>query len=184
MKSQLSDIELFQLITERSETAYFQLFKRYSKPLIELSYFLLRKDLPLAEEVVSDVFFRIWENPNLQNIENPRAYLYKAVKNASFNELSKSFRINQVDIENAFHISGNELSALEDFIQAEEYQELADILDLLPARRRLVFKLSRIDGLKHKEIAELLEISVRTVEDHISNALIFLQKIISQKTSY
>ncbi len=184
MERQLSDGELFQLIKDKDESAYFQLFRRYSKSLIELSYFLLRKDLPLAEEVVSDVFFRIWQNPKLSEIDKPKAYLYRAVKNASLNELAKSSRYNHVDIEKAFHISGTETSALDDFIQAEEFKELEDILDLLPERRRLVFKLSRIDGLKHKEIADLLEISTRTVEDHISNALVFLQKVMRQKSSY
>ncbi len=184
MESQLSDYELFLLINRRDEAAYFQLFKRYSKQLIEFSCFLLRKDLLLAEEVVSDIFFRIWQNSNLTSIENPKAYLYKAVKNASLNELAKASRHNYVDIEKAFHVSGNEISALDNFIQTERFKELEDIIDLLPARRKRVFKLSRIDGLKHKEISTLLDISLRTVEDHISNALLFIQKIINQKSPH
>jgi len=131
-------------------------------------------DIFIAEEIVQDIFIKIWENPELSDqIFSLRSYLYKAVINQSINYLNR-----QKNIElHHLRIAGETQEQYIDTLHEE--QELKRIIyneiERLPVQCRRVFKMSRFEGLKYREIASRLDLSEKTVENHIANALKLLR---------
>ncbi len=127
----------------------------------------------MAEEIVSDVFVKIWRNrQQLVNIKNVDTYLFVATKNQSFNYLQK-----RSEHQAALPLSFNPDQLIEWFNPEKEleYQELLHDIQLavenLPDQCKLVFKLIREEGFKYKEVAEILQLSVRTVETQLFRAM-------------
>ncbi|WP_158622464.1 RNA polymerase sigma-70 factor [Pedobacter sp. KBW06] len=154
--------------------AFEDLYRRMYPTLRKYAVYLV-KDPEEAQLILNDVFIAIWKN-NIQ-ILNEKAYLFRAVKNASTNyhKTSKT---------NFLHIDEEEVPEVWDEASdpAQNYQDkdrnriLYQLIDQMPERRRLVFYMYRIDGFSYKEIADLLDISVRTVEDHLVKGFQFLQE--------
>lgn len=153
-----SDYEVFSKM-------YLHLFKGLA--LISVKYV---QDVYIAEELVQDIFIKVWEQPHTVNgVIHLKSYLYKAVVNSSLNYLARQKNLKEhheriarnmedVDIQRAYE---------EQEMKVLIYQEI----DRLPDQCKKVFKMSRFEGLKYREIAVLLNISERTVENHIANAL-------------
>lgn len=143
-------------------------------PMLLLTSEKYVKDAFIAEEIVQDVFIRIWENPScLDSVQVLRPYLYRSVINQSLNHLNR-----QKNIEKHHFIIAGQLT--DEYIQnLYEEQELQAIIfreiERLPAQCRKIFKMSRFEGLKYKEIALSLNISEKTVENHIVHALKILR---------
>lgn len=126
-----------------------------------------------AEEIVSDVFIRLWERRReLEKIGNLKVYLYVAARNTAFNYLDKQKRspTNSIDDVDAEFISI--------YFDPEQLLVTADMLALiqraienLPPKCKLIFKLVKEDGLKYREVAEILSLSVKTVENQLAIAL-------------
>ena len=127
-------------------------------------------DIDTAEDIAQDCFMAFWEKmvEGKKEIENIKAYLYTIAHNRSLDYLSKE----------PLHVSLTETDVLEGFISNEEIAECSFIearmwtaIDALPDRCREIFLLNKRDGMRYKEIAEKLQISVNTVDNHISKAL-------------
>jgi RNA polymerase sigma-70 factor (ECF subfamily) len=126
-----------------------------------------------AEEIVSDVFIRIWEKRrDLEKIENLKVYLYVSVRNTALNYLSQQKRTitNPLD---EFHAEFTSI-----YFDPEQLLITADMLalirksiDQLPPKCKIIFKLVKEDGLKYREVAEILNLSVKTVENQVAIAL-------------
>ena len=146
------------------------LFDEYYGQLCSLANYYIA-DRQEAESVVQQVFLNVWEKRSelLESDKDLKFYLFKSVKNRSLSELSRN-REEELD-------SNIEYQAdLQDELYAKDLQEKIEILiNQLPPKRKYIFKRSRFDGLSHKEIAEELDISVKTVEKQISAALKFLR---------
>jgi RNA polymerase sigma-70 factor (ECF subfamily) len=168
------DEELFQRIKKGDAGALKVLFEKYFFPL---SCFAKKfvKNIHLAEEIVSDVFLTVWLKRERIEIKiNLRTYLYTAVRNQSFNYLKKN-KIHLESIETA--VQENAISDLpaERLITDEELeQDINALLRQLPEQRQIIFRMNRIDGLHYKEIAEILSISVHTVQNQMVAAVKFL----------
>jgi len=126
----------------------------------------------LAEEIVQDVFCKIWEKRKYISIAvSFKSYLYITVRNKCLQEIKHQKVINNYNK----HIENFEKSNLEgpheNLIYKETAEILNDILETLPGRCSEIFKLSRFEGLKYSEIAKQLSISIKTVEANISKAL-------------
>jgi len=125
-----------------------------------------------AEEVVQDTFFNIWKNRASLNIKTSlKSYLYTAVRNNCLQVL----RTRNLDIkyENYYksHYSNESISPADE-LNAKELSKVIDkALNSLPEKCRMIFKMSRNEGLKYHEIAEKLEISIKTVEANMGKAL-------------
>lgn len=152
-----------------------KLYKRFHPSLLAFAIYLTgsRAD---AAELVNDVFIAVWNKKNELPIDDTlKSYLFTSVKNRSAN-FHKKVKMNIVDIlpndkESSFRAD----LPLE---QKESENTLQSILKKLPPKCKQVFMMSRIDGLKNKEIAELLGISIKTVENQMTKALkIFKEKI-------
>lgn len=126
-----------------------------------------------AEEIVTDVFVKSWMNrSNMQHIERPDTYLFVAVKNQSLNYLKKYSSVHVVPVENENDV--NLIDTANPQIQLEK-KELHFYLDksinALPQQCRIIFRLIKEDGLKYKEVAEILNISPRTVQTQLCRAM-------------
>ncbi len=155
------------------------LFDRYYEPLCNFAYLFLREET-LAEEIVSDVFMRIWlKREQTDKISNVKAYLYKSVKNAVVSHFRKNAvnfaRDEREDAHYILHITPETL------LIREELRELIDnVIDSMPKQAGLVFRMHKIDGMSYREIADVLELSLKTVENHMGRALKFFKELYSR----
>lgn len=132
-------------------------------------------DIFVAEDIVQNVFIKYWETPNiLQNPSALKAYLGRMVINSAINHLKRN-----KSLEKHHNTIGSELAEQDVYQQFYEQELKVAIykeIELLPEQCKKVFKLSRFEGLKYKEIAQMLDLSERTIENHIANALKVLRK--------
>ncbi|HEX8314218.1 MAG TPA: RNA polymerase sigma-70 factor [Flavisolibacter sp.] len=152
--------------------AYKQLFLHYHPKLVSFSYAITHCK-ESSEEVVSDVFLNIWNHhQTLLRIENFHLYLYVSIKNISLNYLTKqrrerSFSLDDVKTElKSLYFDPEQL-----MITSEMYRRICSAVNALPPKCRLIFKLVKEDNLRYKEVAELLHLSVKTVEAQMTIAL-------------
>lgn len=165
--------DLFIIINESRMSAFTEFYTLFFQKLLLTSDKYV-KDIFVAEEIVQNVFLKIWESPeDLENIKSVKSYLYKSVINASITYLNRQKNIEQHHLKIAADLTEEYL------IDLDEENELIVLLhieiDKLPPQCQKIFKLNRFERLKYKEIAEQLDISERTVENHIANALKILR---------
>ncbi len=171
------DDELFQLIRQSNAKALKELYEKYFQSLCRFSFRYV-KSIDLTEEVVSDVFLNIWLNRKTIEIKTSlKAYLFTAVRNRSLNyALKEKYNFENLDIVD------NDREIRSDYLPYEvvSYKELESaiesVIKKLPPQRQLIFRMNRIDGLKYKEIAEVLSISINTVQNHMVKAVKFISK--------
>jgi RNA polymerase sigma-70 factor (ECF subfamily) len=135
------------------------------------------EDLDDAEEIVQQVFVNFWEQRENIDIENSaRAYLFRSVRNACLNK-KKHIKIReQYKEHNEMEINSNAVD-LDKILNASELDtRIRKAIDQLPPERRKIFIMSRYDEKKYQEIANELNISIKTVENQIGSALKFLRK--------
>lgn len=171
----IADDEIIERIKAGDKSALTILYDSYCKQLLVFSYNIF-KDRELCEEIVQDVFIDIWNRRSEIEIKlSLRSYLYASVRYKIFAELRKGKNVNVElfeDINSRLQYSTPETKMIHDELE----QQVRQIIDNLPDKCQLVFKMSRNEELTHKEIAEKLGISTRTVETHISNALKVLKE--------
>ena len=126
-----------------------------------------------AEEIVTDVFVKSWINrSNMQHIERPDTYFFVAVKNQSLNYLKKYSSIHVVAVEESAEVNLIDTSDPQVQLEKKELHFYLDqSIDTLPQQCRIIFKLIKEDGLKYKEVAEILNISPRTVQTQLFRAM-------------
>ena len=151
--------------------AYKQLFLLFYPSLVPFAVSIIRSR-ELAEEIVSDVFVKIWEKRHqLDKVENLPFYLFTAVKNKCITRLNDSKNRAEVDItEINFEFKSIYHDPEQKMISAEMINQIQAVIQELPPRCKLIFKLVKEEGLKYKEVAALLQLSVKTVENQMSLA--------------
>ena len=129
-----------------------------------------------AKEIVQDVFFSIWKNRDtLNTTESVKSYLYRAVHNQGVNYIKrKKLERDYLHTLNPEPISENEES------QIELKRKIHDVVASLPPKRMEIFRMNRYEGLKYKQIAERLGISIKTVENQMGSALKYLEQYVIQ----
>jgi RNA polymerase sigma-70 factor (ECF subfamily) len=164
--------QLQQKISVGDERALKELHGLISEGLFQLSVSIVRST-QLAEEVVEDVFIKCWEQGTLlASIRNLKAYLYVLTRNISLDYLrrvsgKKRYRLEEVSVP----LLLVEATPEDILISAELIKKINAIINDLPPRCKLIFKLVKVDGLKHKEVAQLLNLSLKTVEAQMGIAL-------------
>ncbi|MDP2035858.1 MAG: RNA polymerase sigma-70 factor [Ignavibacteria bacterium] len=172
--NKITDLELFQRIKESDPAALKILFERYFNPLCYFSFQIV-KSIELSEETVSDVFAELWIKRSRINIQTSfKSYLYTAVKNRSINYYKQEKRISEPLDPNQLHLitSQTETDQLVNQQDLEKYIE--ELLNKLPEKRGLIFRMNRIDGLSYQEIADILSISIHTVQNQMIKAVKFM----------
>lgn len=163
--------ELVRRLSEGSEEAFNLLFHQYEKRLYAFAIKLL-PHAEDAEEVVQEVFYKVWKNRALLDEDKCfKSFIFTVGKNYIYNLLSK--RVSQSTYKH--YMEGKKLSyasTTEDTLVLHELQNnIQSIMNAMPEKRKKVFIMSRFEGLKNHEIAEQLGISLSTVENHINKAL-------------
>ena len=169
------DNELFLQLHAGNERAFQTLFRKYYPAMCSFAWQFLN-DRELAEEVVQDLFVRIWEKRENLNIQTSvRHYFFKSVRNHCLNQLQHE-KIKKKYSDRILESSHQDINPDQFYIEVDLVQRIERSIDSLPPKRQEIFRLSREQGLKYKEIAETLNISVKTVEAQMGLALKHLRE--------
>ena len=172
----MSGTQLIDQIKQGNDDAFEMLFKEYFKALTIYAKKYLN-DLDLAQDIVQEVFVKFYEQRNVMMVHTSlKALLYQSVKNRCLDYI-RSQQTRTTHHDNILALSkGADVDAVDymEQVELEEkiYQSIAD----LPDQCQAIFKLSRLEGKRNQEIADELNLSKRTVETQISNALKRLRK--------
>ncbi len=165
--------ELQTRIAQNDEAAFTQLYLHFGKKLTQFAFSLVRSK-EIAEELVEDVFVKIWSGRQMIGaIENITVYLYVAVKNKSLNTLSQKAKELVAAPFDYLDSTVDEFASdpYDLMITSEMMNKMHHAIDSLPPRCKMIFKLIREDGLKYKEVAEILNISVNTIDAQMAIAV-------------
>lgn len=165
-----NDHDLFLRLKSGDVSSLKVLFNRLYSPLCVYAYQFIQNS-ESAEEIVQDTFVKIWETRDEINvIQSFKSYLFTTVKNKCINyvehEKIKNKYANQIIANQNFDINPDDF-----FIEPDLLEKIEKSINSLPPKRKEIFKLSRESGLKYKEIAAKLDISVKTVEAQMSLAI-------------
>jgi len=170
----LTTTEVHNIFKIETKADFEKLFNTYYSNLCAYANNFL-KDVDASEEVVQEVLFKLWTNrESIEITSSVQSYLFRAVRNVSLNVL-KHINIREDYKQQNEYERQNELSSEDEMIVSELEQRIRHTIDLLPMERKKIFIMSRYEGLKYKEIADKLNISVSTVENQMVKALKFLR---------
>ena len=163
--------------------AFESTFKKFYVPLCEFCYGIIGEK-NISEDVVQDTFLYFWKNRDSIKINTSlKSYLYSSVRNGALNYIKKQAlerKHNPLIIEF--------IEELQNFNHYDEelksIQKIKEVIEALPEQCRKIFLMSCIDGLKYKEIAEDLDISVNTVKTHISKAYRLIREKVECKPEF
>jgi RNA polymerase sigma-70 factor (ECF subfamily) len=152
------------------DSAYRQLFRVFYKPLSQFAASIVKSG-EQAEEIASDVFVNIWKNrERLLQVGNLKVYLYVSTRNTAINYLNKQqlqhFSLDELSVD----MTVSEHTPEQLMISREMAGKMADVVNNLPPRCKIIYKLIREDGLKYKEVASILDISVNTIDAQMAIA--------------
>lgn len=171
-----------ELALNNSQSALKQFYDIYSRRIYRY-VLLLVKDYNDADEIVSDVFFTVWKNrKKLLEVDNILLYLFKISKFKSIDRL----RVKKIPLRTYGSIDvdlfANVTTSPEDkCISTETIHEIDMAIEQLPPKCKLAFKLVREDKMSHKEAAELLDISIKTLQNHLCLALQKIKSVLMAK---
>jgi RNA polymerase sigma-70 factor, ECF subfamily len=154
------------------EQAFELFFRKYNIRLCAFANKFLN-DPEEAQEVVQDMFVKIWiAREDIDPGNSLKSYVFKTVQNLSINKLRrKKVESKYIEILQLVYVDNHEFSPQESLQGMELEAHIIRSIKKLPGECRKIFELSRSEGLKYKEIAETLNISVKTVEAQMSKAL-------------
>ncbi|WP_294080433.1 RNA polymerase sigma-70 factor [Proteiniphilum sp. UBA5384] len=155
-----------------SQPALRSIYMAYCRPIMRYISFYVKSEADV-QELVSDVFLVVWENrKELPAINNFNSYIYKISKYKALNWL-RSQKIMNVDLENIpIEIFANTCTTPEDDLISEEtVNHINNAIEALPSKCKQAFKLVREDKMKYRDAAEVLGISVKTLENHLALAV-------------
>ncbi|MBN1159372.1 MAG: RNA polymerase sigma-70 factor [Bacteroidales bacterium] len=155
--------------------AYESLFRQYYAALVLFAVKYV-SDIDIAREIVQDFFVRLYEKRLTISIDvSIKSYLYRSVYNSCINYLNQrnihEKHVNNMRIENEL-----DEDAEKEIMTLDLQHKIYAIIEELPVKCRQIFKMNRFEGLKNEEIAQMLNLSKRTVETQISKALKILRK--------
>lgn len=176
-----SDSEIIRRIRQGDKQEFEKLFRSSYVSLVRYAKTIL-KDHDTAEEIVQDLFFRLWQDRGNITIESSlNGYLFRSVHNKSLHFIEHQKVIDR----HAGEIAASADETAEPVTDAIYYSELqskvARVLEQLPERCSVIFRMSRFEGLKYNEIAEKLSVSLKTVEANMGKALKEFRKALAEQ---
>jgi RNA polymerase sigma-70 factor, ECF subfamily len=167
----IGDTEIIRRIRQGDAEQFESLFRSSYISLVNYAKTLI-KDHDTAEEIVQDLFYRLWKDREKIKIESSlNGYLFRSVHNSCLHYIDH----NRVIVRHAEEMSYRQTDSQENPSDILHYKELqakiATILEKLPERCGKIFYMSRFEGLKYAEIAEKLSVSIKTVESNMGKAL-------------
>lgn len=173
--SNLSDVELVDLLKSGNQLAYTEIFERYTRVLLRHAFRLL-SDHEEAHDVVQDVFLQLWQKREELSFKTSlSAYLYASVRNRIFNLLShQKVILRYAESISSFMVEGYNI--IEDQIREKELALIIEKeVDALPPKMREVFLLNKREELNYREISERLNITSETAKQQVYKAMKILK---------
>lgn len=166
--------ELLDLLADRNEAAFTEIYNRFWRKLYAVSYNRLN-DSSLAEDIVHDVLLSLWNHADPQTIENLESYLAVAVKFRVLRTIRNQLKENNLEQDSKYTYQTT--YSTEDELEAKFFMNnLEKGIARLPENLQLIFRYSRLEHKSSREIGEIMNLSHRTVENQISKALSILRK--------
>jgi len=177
----IGDSEIIRRIKQGDAGQFESLFRSSYVSLVRYAKTLV-KDHDTAEEIVQDLFFRLWQDKEKITIESSlNGYLFRAVHNRSLHWIEHN-RVVEKHAREAEYNQPQNVENPSEIIQYKELQsKIAKILAQLPERCGRIFYMNRFEGLKYTEIAEKLSVSVKTVEANMGKALKEFRKALTEQ---
>jgi RNA polymerase sigma-70 factor (ECF subfamily) len=168
--------ELFIRLSRGDQVAFTKIFDYYEPRIYPFVLKMTRSEIS-AEEIVQELFIKLWTNrAAFGNIENPRSYIYRMAANKTVNYM-KAIARNVRMVKKASGQIVVEKNITEELLDLKETEAIINqVVEQLPEQQRKVYILSRKEGLKAEEIAERLNISHKTVKNHLTAALHFIKE--------
>ena len=168
--SKPADENLIEAIRQDDREAFKQLYCKYHKMLFRFAMYRLRSP-ETASDLIQDIFFRLWlKRDKLNPAKSIKAYLYKSLNNSIIN-YSKLHSSQTTSFENV-----SDHKTLNDESDPDIKIDVQNAVNQLPKKLKIVYLLSRIEGYKYYEIAEICDISLKAVEKRMSKAFDILRK--------
>jgi RNA polymerase sigma-70 factor (ECF subfamily) len=169
------------LVGANSERAFRLIVHAYQDKVVRFISLFVSNEQE-CEELASDVFLSLWNNrEKLAEVENPDSYIFIIAKNKALNHLRKE-KAQLVDLDkiqlDIFH--NTETTPESIFIDQETVDELNAVIDQLPHKTKLAFHLVREDKMKYKDAAEILGVSIKTIEKQVASAVAKLREKLSK----
>jgi len=175
------DAYLWKQVSLGNQTAFEKLFKKYYVSATNYAI-SLTKSIAFAEDLIEDCFLKIWLRRNEIIIQSSfRAYPFRFIHNRCLNyiEQNKSFTRFETDPPTGYTVSDSDMYELDphsELLFKECEKDINRAIESLPTQCKNIFMLNRFEGLKYREIAEKLNISITTVKTQMSRALLKLQQ--------
>lgn len=165
-------VEFWKKITLHDDSKAFELFFYLLNVRLIKFCILYVHQKEIAEEIVSDVFVTIWmQRKSLTHVHSPEVYTFIAVKNRSLNHIKRFSTMNLVALEENSGQLIESYNPQKELEQQELFFKLDQAVQKLPQQCQLVFRLVKEDGLKYKEVAEILNVSYKTVQTQMLRAM-------------
>jgi RNA polymerase sigma-70 factor (ECF subfamily) len=163
--------EYFQRLARGDASAFETIFELYKKRVFGVALKMLKSETD-AEEVVQDVFLSIWlAKRNLGQVNEPEAYLFTITYNTIYSRLKKASHNQELLNTIIQHLTEIQNTTAETIAARETHKLINEAIQQLPPQQRTVYELSKQEGLKYDEIAELMHLSKNTVRNHLSEAM-------------
>lgn len=177
-KERYNEPQLIQELSCDSDIAFETIYRQYS-PALYLKLLRLLKSKSLAEDVLQDVFIIVWNNrKKIDPGKSFRSYLYCIAVHKCYDYFRKLCREKKMFLKLTAESNHHDENK-QNFIAREEATILLQAIDLLPPKRRLIFRLCKVDGKSYEEVSRELGVSLSTISDHIVKANIFIRTKLS-----
>lgn len=170
-KTLLSDRQLFMEVSEGDERAFQHIFTRYYPRMISFAGMMVKSPYA-AEEIVQEVFIRLWEQREvLAEVKSPENFVFIVIRNHTFNYLraAANEQNRREQLWEALQQRAADETITLEMQEADQFFE--KILAKLSPQQQKIFRMSREEGFSHQQIADELQLSKDTVKKHIANSL-------------
>lgn len=164
------------------EHSFEKVYEENNQRLINFLYYNFG-DLEKSRNFTQDAFIRLWNNCKEIAMEKAKAFLYTTAKRLFLDDIAHQ-KV-QLKFQERSRALDNKAESAEDFLRTEEFKEaLENAISELPEKQRTVFLMNRIDKMKYAEIAEALDVSIKTVEKHVSQSLMKIKEALEEFGSF
>ena len=165
----LEDKVLLAQLADGSRQAFDVLYNRYWRQVVNQAYKRMAS-VDAAQDIAQEVFLQLWKKGSQSAIENLPAYLFVAVRNGVFKHFEKENKYESLS-DVAYELETLHERADSNILYDEFLLSFSKLVDALPAQQRTIFRLRYDEGLSTQQIADQLELSVKTVRNHLGRAL-------------
>jgi RNA polymerase sigma-70 factor (family 1) len=181
MKPQLNEAELLKLISNGDQDAFAVVYTTYLNNIYRYVYSICYTK-ETSEEIVQELFIKVWENRgNLVNVTSLKPYLYRSAKNLLLNHINRSkIELKVFDLIELYKREEVNATTDSDLVYNDYYRIAQDAINLLPEKRRQIFRLRLNDDLSLDEIALRLSISKGVVKKQLYNGISFVRRYLNK----